>query len=247
MYIYAHTHTHTHTKYVCIYTQENGDVFAIPDYFVYMSRAFSTLEGIGLRCVAVCCSLLQSLQCVAVCCTLLQFVVVSCNLLECVAIPDYFVYTVLAFSALEGIGLRCVQALCSMLQSAAPSCSLLQSVAVCVAIQDYIIYMPRSFSTFEGIGLRYVAVYCIILQRVAVCTVYCNPRPLCVHIVHLVDAAGHRPQVEILKRQLATHLTVQHNYPADFSEFLSCTSAVCPNSSVIQKLFQSLLATQLTM
>eukprot|EP00961_Rhodomonas_salina_P041938 563882-Rhodomonas_salina.1 len=28
--------------------QNNADVFAIPDYFVYMSRAFSTLEGIGL-------------------------------------------------------------------------------------------------------------------------------------------------------------------------------------------------------
>jgi len=28
--------------------EENTDVFAIPDYFVYMSRAFSTLEGIGL-------------------------------------------------------------------------------------------------------------------------------------------------------------------------------------------------------
>ena len=28
--------------------QENSNVFAIPDYFVYMSRAFSTLEGIGL-------------------------------------------------------------------------------------------------------------------------------------------------------------------------------------------------------
>jgi len=27
---------------------ENADVFAIPEYFVYMSRAFSTLEGIGL-------------------------------------------------------------------------------------------------------------------------------------------------------------------------------------------------------
>merc|ERR1719163_853365 len=27
---------------------ENSDVFAIPDYFVYMSRAFATLEGIGL-------------------------------------------------------------------------------------------------------------------------------------------------------------------------------------------------------
>jgi len=27
---------------------DNADVFAIPDYFVYMSRAFSTLEGIGL-------------------------------------------------------------------------------------------------------------------------------------------------------------------------------------------------------
>eukprot|EP01083_Nonionella_stella_P089460 249609_1 len=28
--------------------EQNADVFAIPDYFVYMSRAFSTLEGIGL-------------------------------------------------------------------------------------------------------------------------------------------------------------------------------------------------------
>lgn len=28
--------------------QKNTDVFAIPDYFVYMSRAFATLEGIGL-------------------------------------------------------------------------------------------------------------------------------------------------------------------------------------------------------
>jgi hypothetical protein len=28
--------------------QQNADVFAIPDYFVYMSRAFATLEGIGL-------------------------------------------------------------------------------------------------------------------------------------------------------------------------------------------------------
>merc|ERR1712238_543352 len=28
--------------------QQNADVFAIPDYFVYMSRAFSTLEGIVL-------------------------------------------------------------------------------------------------------------------------------------------------------------------------------------------------------
>jgi len=28
--------------------RQNADVFAIPDYFVYMSRAFSTLEGIGL-------------------------------------------------------------------------------------------------------------------------------------------------------------------------------------------------------
>ena len=28
--------------------QENSNVFAIPEYFVYMSRAFSTLEGIGL-------------------------------------------------------------------------------------------------------------------------------------------------------------------------------------------------------
>lgn len=29
-------------------SQKNADVFKIPDYFVYMSRAFSTLEGIGL-------------------------------------------------------------------------------------------------------------------------------------------------------------------------------------------------------
>ena len=29
--------------------EQNADVFAIPDYFVYMSRAFSTLEGIGLE------------------------------------------------------------------------------------------------------------------------------------------------------------------------------------------------------
>jgi len=29
-------------------SQDNSDVFSIPDYFVYMSRAFSTLEGIGL-------------------------------------------------------------------------------------------------------------------------------------------------------------------------------------------------------
>jgi predicted unusual protein kinase regulating ubiquinone biosynthesis (AarF/ABC1/UbiB family) len=28
--------------------EQNSDVFAIPDYFVYMSRAFATLEGIGL-------------------------------------------------------------------------------------------------------------------------------------------------------------------------------------------------------
>ena len=28
--------------------QQNADVFAIPDYFLYMSRAFATLEGIGL-------------------------------------------------------------------------------------------------------------------------------------------------------------------------------------------------------
>ena len=28
--------------------QENADVFAVPPYFVYMSRAFATLEGIGL-------------------------------------------------------------------------------------------------------------------------------------------------------------------------------------------------------
>ena len=28
--------------------QQNADVFAIPEYFVYMSRAFATLEGIGL-------------------------------------------------------------------------------------------------------------------------------------------------------------------------------------------------------
>jgi len=28
--------------------EQNSDVFAIPDYFVYMSRAFSALEGIGL-------------------------------------------------------------------------------------------------------------------------------------------------------------------------------------------------------
>ena len=27
---------------------ENADVFAIPDYFVYMSRVFSVLEGVGL-------------------------------------------------------------------------------------------------------------------------------------------------------------------------------------------------------
>ena len=82
------------------------------------------------------------------------------------------------------------------------------------------------------------------LQCVAV---YSNPRPLGLHIVRLVDAAGHRPHVEILKRQLAPHLTAQHNYPADFSELLSCNSAVCPYSSIIQKFFQSLLATQLTM
>ena len=31
--------------------EKNADVFAIPDYFVYMSRAFSTLEGIGLLIV----------------------------------------------------------------------------------------------------------------------------------------------------------------------------------------------------
>jgi len=28
--------------------EQNADVFAIPDYFIYMARAFSTLEGIGL-------------------------------------------------------------------------------------------------------------------------------------------------------------------------------------------------------
>lgn len=31
--------------------EQNADVFAIPDYFVYMSRAFSTLEGIGLSSI----------------------------------------------------------------------------------------------------------------------------------------------------------------------------------------------------
>ena len=36
------------TKQIEMMQQQNADVFAIPDYFVYMSRAFSTLEGIGL-------------------------------------------------------------------------------------------------------------------------------------------------------------------------------------------------------
>ena len=60
---------------------ENSDVFAIPDYFVYMSRAFATLEGIGLSsdpsysilsecfpylakrycCIQICCSMLHML------------------------------------------------------------------------------------------------------------------------------------------------------------------------------------------
>jgi predicted unusual protein kinase regulating ubiquinone biosynthesis (AarF/ABC1/UbiB family) len=35
-------------KQVEMMQQQNADVFAIPDYFVYMSRAFATLEGIGL-------------------------------------------------------------------------------------------------------------------------------------------------------------------------------------------------------
>jgi predicted unusual protein kinase regulating ubiquinone biosynthesis (AarF/ABC1/UbiB family) len=36
------------TKKIEQMQEQNADVFAIPDYFVYMSRAFSTLEGIGL-------------------------------------------------------------------------------------------------------------------------------------------------------------------------------------------------------
>mmetsp|Transcript_3419 Transcript_3419/g.5268 ORF Transcript_3419/g.5268 Transcript_3419/m.5268 type:complete len:839 (-) Transcript_3419:43-2559(-) len=36
------------TKKIESIQQQNSNVFAIPDYFVYMSRAFATLEGIGL-------------------------------------------------------------------------------------------------------------------------------------------------------------------------------------------------------
>lgn len=45
-----HSTTMDLTKKIEQMQEQNSDVFAIPEYFVYMARAFATLEGIGLSC-----------------------------------------------------------------------------------------------------------------------------------------------------------------------------------------------------
>jgi len=84
-----------------------------------------------LRCIAVCCSVLQY---VTVCCSVLQCVAVCCSMLQCVAVC----YSVLQCVAVCCSVLQCVAVCSSVLQCVAVRCSVccsvLQCVAVCVAV-----------------------------------------------------------------------------------------------------------------
>ena len=107
-----------------------------------------------LRCVAVCCSVLQYvavfpkraqaiqepcktgkrsvLQCVAVCCSALQCVAVCCSVLQCAAVCCSV--------------LQCVAVCCSVLQYVAVCYSVLQCAAVCCSILQSFQNVPKESS-----------------------------------------------------------------------------------------------------
>ena len=88
-----------------------------------LSRTTSWPYLLGLRCVAVCCSVLQ---CVAVCCSVLQCVVVCCSVLQCVAVLSGAEY------CHDYLLIHTRVAVCRVvLQYVAVCCNMLQCVAVC--------------------------------------------------------------------------------------------------------------------
>jgi len=98
-----------------------------------------------LQCVAVCYTPLfphhhlrqahfSVLRCVAVCCSVLQYVAVCCSALQCVAVCCSVLHTSFSSSSSSPSTFQCVAVCCSMLQCVAARCSALQCVAVCCSV-----------------------------------------------------------------------------------------------------------------
>jgi len=145
-----------------------------------------------LRCIAVCCSVLQR---VAVCCSVWQcqtwrsvtngrwcstMLIWGCSVLQCVAVCCSVrhgrwmcVLQWLTLWRFEGLGCRflgfCL--CCSVLQCVATRfaacCCVLRRAAVCCNVWGIRL---KVFSRFEGLGLRdKVSGFCFVLQCAAVC------------------------------------------------------------------------------
>jgi len=83
------------------------------------------------QCVAVCCSVLQSvLQCVTVCCSVLQCVAVCCSVLQCVAVCCSVLLTTNQRILRCGVSAgEAIAALICTLQHSATHCNILQHTA----------------------------------------------------------------------------------------------------------------------
>jgi len=160
------------------------DIFCFPVLSTFLSHMWHdsfTICGMiqssgrqSLRCVAVCCSVLQ---CVAVCCSVLQCVAVCCSVLQRVAV---------CWSVLQ-----CVAVCCSMLQCAAVS--LTPSV-----VWNFLSHMRHDSCTcvteFDVCCsvLQHFAVGCSVLQWVEVwLTYYCCLDILVTHVIWLVHTIWH--------------------------------------------------------
>jgi len=134
-----------------------------------------------LQCVAVCCSVLQSVEVCRVPCNVPQYVagiLVSRRMLQCVAVRYSAQYLRDTYK-FDGSVLQCVAVCCSVLQSVATCYSALQRAVACRVLQCSVV---RCFV------LQYVAVRCRMLQcAVLFCSVlHCVA--VCCSALHCVAA-----------------------------------------------------------
>jgi len=191
-----------------------------------------------MQCVAVCCSVLQSmwrpsrmkhssvlqcvlqcvlqdlLQCVAVCCSVLQCVVIylaplSHEIQQCVAVCCKVCYRV------------CCTVYCSVLQSVAVCCSVMQYFAVCCSV------------------LQCVAVCCSVLQCVAVCCSMLMCVAVCLSVLHCVAVCCNVLQCAVVRcsvlQCVAVCCSVAASAKKESKRATCCTEDVCPLSHTLAR------------
>ena len=122
-----------------------------------------------MRCIAVCCSVLQCVApCVAVCCSVLQ------TLLQCVAHCVAVCCIVLSHELLQEVSMQYVAVCCSVLQCVvvlqcvAVCCSVLHCVAVCCTVLHCVLTRAASGSGYAVATVgrldKIISLFCRILS-----------------------------------------------------------------------------------